>query len=176
MIHIYTGDGKGKTTSALGVALRFLGWGKRVCILQFLKSKDPESGEVRSLKKFGKKIKIVRFKDQVHPMFIKGKTPKSYFRLKRSIKKSLDFAKRILLNREFDLLILDEVINCIEEGFIEEKEILDLLEISSLKVELILTGRGATKNLIKRADYVTLMKDIRHPFKRGILARKGIEF
>jgi len=176
MIHIYTGDGKGKTTSALGVALRFLGWKKRVCILQFLKSKCLEPGELISLKRLGKKIKIVRFKDQVHPMFIKGKTPKSYFRLKKSIKKGLNFAKRILLSKEFDLLILDEIINCMKEGFIEEREILDLLEIPSPQVELILTGRGATKNLIKRADYVTLMKDIRHPFKKGILARKGIEF
>jgi len=176
MIHIYTGDGKGKTTSAYGVALRSLGWKKKVCVLQFLKSKGFESGEIKTLKRFSKRFKIIRFKDQTHPIFIKGKTPKKYFKLKESIKKGIEVSKKIILSKKYDLVILDEIINTIKEGFVAEREVLNLLEISSPETELILTGRGATKELIKKADYVTFMKNIKHPYKKGILARKGIEF
>jgi cob(I)alamin adenosyltransferase len=176
MIHIYTGDGKGKTTCALGIALRFLGWKKRVCVLQFLKSKNFVYGETISAKKFGDRFKIIKFKDQIHPIFIKGKTPKSYFKIKESIKRGLEIAKRIIQSKKFDLVILDEIINTVREGFIHEKEIFSLLEILPKETELILTGRGATKGLIKRADYVTLMRNIKHPYQKGILARKGVEF
>lgn len=171
LVHIYTGEGKGKTTAALGLALRAAGCGCKVYFLQFFKDGCFTCGEADAVKKLGRNFKFKRF-DIAHPRFKKVEPPE----LKSRLKKAVDEARKIIKSAGFDLVILDEIIVGTSQGFIKEAVITALIRNKPATVELILTGRGATKKLINAADYVTYMKDVKHPFRAGICARKGIEF
>jgi len=180
MIHIYTGDGKGKTTAALGLCFRALGWNLKICIYQFLKSKESETGEVNALKKIKKTIKTIKINrfDQEHPIFCSKHTSTNYSvgKLKESLIKSISDVRKVIKSKKYQIIVLDEIINTVSEGFIKENLVLDLIKNTPVDIELILTGRGATKKMIQSADYVTEMKEIKHPIKKKIYARKGIEF
>jgi len=174
MIHIYIGDGKGKTTASLGLALRALGWGKRVYFAEFLKDKKFPSGEIAAVKRYKLKIKLKRFNNQVHPMFIKdGKADK--FSIKRSVKDALTQAEGYIENKKFDMVILDEILNAVGGGFVS-KTILKRIMLKAKNIELIITGRSAPSDLLKMADYVSLIKKVKHPFDRGLYARKAVEY
>ncbi|MFH1655428.1 MAG: cob(I)yrinic acid a,c-diamide adenosyltransferase [Candidatus Omnitrophota bacterium] len=167
MIHIYTGGGKGKTTAALGLAMRAAGAGKKVFIGQFLKGK-----KYSELKSF-KKIKNIRIEQFGTTCFI-GKKPKP-----KDIalaKKGLDRIKNIIKSKKFDVVILDEANIAINLKLLKIAEVLDVLKKAPVRIELILTGRYAHPMLIKLADYVTQMREIKHPFKKKVTGRKGIEF
>jgi cob(I)alamin adenosyltransferase len=171
LIHIYTGEGKGKTTASFGLAKRAAGHGKRVLVLQFLKSRVKNSGELNSAKELG--IKVVKFRNQITPLF----DPKVKISdLKTAIKKAVARTVKELKSNLYDLVILDEFNVVLSSGYATMKDVEHILDAKPAHVELVLSGRGAPKELIKIADYVTEMKMIKHPFENGVKARKGIEY
>ena len=168
-VHVYTGDGKGKTTAAFGLAIRSLGQGKKVGIIQFLKSKP--SGEVMALAqtdKFKNKLLIKSFGQN---KLIKKPTKKDIKEAKRGLKE----AKKILKS-DFDLIILDEINVAIAFGLLNVKKVIAALESRPIGTNVVLTGRRAHLKLLEVADLVTEMRKIKHPFDRGIKAKKGIEY
>ncbi|MFH0791311.1 MAG: cob(I)yrinic acid a,c-diamide adenosyltransferase [Candidatus Omnitrophota bacterium] len=167
MIHIYTGEGKGKTTASLGLAIRAAGAGLNVFIGQFLKGKD--YSELKSLKK----IKNIKVEQMGRRCFVKkSPSPKDII----LAEKGLARIREVINSGKFDLIILDEVNIAIRLNILELKEVLDVVKRCPDCVELVLTGRYAPEALRKRADYVTEMREIKHPFKKKITGRRGIEF
>lgn len=173
-IHLYTGDGKGKTTASLGLAMRAAGWGRKVCIFQFMKKMM--SGERKASVHFGKKLKIVTF-DETHPIFCRKSARKRAAEiLKRRISADIEKVKKILTSENYDIIILDEIISALSGNFVTKDTLISLIDIKPVRSELILTGRGAPGWLINKADYVTAMRPIKHPFTKGLKAREGIEY
>jgi len=167
MIQIYTGNGKGKTTAALGLAIRAAGARKKVYICQFIKGK-PYS-ELLCLKK----IKNITIEQFGRGCFIK-KTPS-----KADIEfagKGLEKAKKMVESKKFDLIILDEINCAIDVKLIEASDVLDLINNTPRSIELVLTGRNAPRALINAADLVSEIHEIKHYYRTGVKARKGIEF
>jgi cob(I)alamin adenosyltransferase len=174
MLHIYYGKGKGKTSSALGLILRAAAYGKKIVLIQFFKPTKAFSGERLSLKKL-KNIKQIRF-NQHHPIFIKNLDNGQIEKLKENIDKAILKLKKILRKEKFDIIVCDEILNIIHKKLVKEEDIMKLLSKFGCKKEIILTGRNKPKKLIKIADYVTEFRAGKHPFQKGILARKSIEF
>ena len=171
LIHVYTGEGKGKTTAAFGLAKRAAGHGRNVLVLQFLKSKTGNLGEIVSAKKTG--INIIKFKDQTTPLF----NPEVKISdLKRSIRKAVARTIKEIGSGSYDVVILDEFNTVLGCDYATMKDAEKIIKAKPEKLELIFTGRGAPGELIDLADYVTEMKMIKHHFKNGVKARKGIEF
>lgn len=171
LIHVYTGEGKGKTTAAFGLAKRAAGHAKKVLILQFLKSRMKDSGELVVARKTG--IKVIRFEDQTTPLFDPKVKPE---RLKESVKKAVAFSVKEIKTNAYDVVILDEFNTVLSCGYADMKDALKIIKAKPDKLEMIFTGRGAPEGLIEAADYVTEMRMIKHPFTKGVKARKGIEF
>lgn len=169
MIHIYTGKGKGKSTAAFGLAMRASGQGLKVIIFQFLKPRSVLCGEELFVKK-AKGIKLVRFR-QMHPMF--GANCEN---LIKTIEKDFEKAAKTILSKRYDMVVLDEIVNTVDQGFINMDKFLRLLTAVPEKVELVLTGRGDISGIEQYADYVTVMIDKKHPFKKDKAARRGIEY
>ena len=170
LIQIYTGDGKGKTTASIGQAIRARGHKFKVCFVYFFKNlKDFPYGEVELLKGLG--IEIVNFVPR-HPHFYKNIPPEG---VREECLKALESLEEIF-QKNYDMVILDEILIALRDGFLKEEEILQLLEKKPESLEIILTGRGATKKIIERADLVTEMKEIKHPFHQGVKKRRGIEY
>jgi cob(I)alamin adenosyltransferase len=174
LVQIYTGDGKGKTTAALGLALRAAGQGNKVLIYQFLKPPRLNTGERATLSL----LPAIRIESlDIHWDMAKShKDPKSISSAKTAIKKAFELLAKAGANRKFDILVLDEIVYCIAKGLISIDELKRVIEERDPHVEVILTGRGATPELIALADLVTEMKSIKHPFDKGTAARQGIEF
>ncbi len=166
-IHIYTGTGKGKTTAALGLALRAAGAGKRVFIGQFLKS--GEYSEVRALSRMNDLITIKQFGSG---KFIEGKPEESDRLL---VRKGLEIIRDALLSEEYDVIIMDEANLAIYYDLIQVDELISVIDQKPDHVEIIITGRFAAEKLMERADLVTEMREIKHYMKRGVRARVGIE-
>jgi len=173
MIHIYTGNGKGKTTSSFGLAMRASGQGLRVIVFQFLKPKSLVTGEEKAAKKI--KLKIVKY-EQEHPMFAGHRAEGRGQETKKSVNRAIAEAKKVVFGGRYDMVIMDEIINAIDQGFAEKKEFLKLVKKVPKSVELILTGRGDISEIEKFADYVTIMVDKKHPFRQHVNARRGIEY
>jgi cob(I)alamin adenosyltransferase len=175
MIHIYTGKGKGKTTAVFGLAMRASGQGLKVIIFQFFKPARLICGEEISARKL-KNIKVVKCKEG-HPMFMaQGSRLKAQGEIKKVIEKILKKAERAIYDKKYDMVILDEIINVIDQGFFNKKEFLSLLKKVPQEIELVLTGRGDISQIEDYADYVTIMIDKKHPLRQKIGARKGIEY
>lgn len=173
MILIFTGNGKGKTTSAIGQAVRVIGQGGRVAILQFIKSKKWPSGEDSALLTFGRKLKF--FKGGKGFVGIMGdKLPFSVH--KRAAKETLRKARKIILSRKYNLVVLDEINVALALGLLQLNDVLKLIKRLPKEMDLILTGRGAPESLIKKADLVTDFKEIKHPFSKGVWGKKGREY
>jgi cob(I)alamin adenosyltransferase len=170
LVQVYTGDGKGKTTAALGIALRAIGWGFQVYFIQFLKGKSTlKEGAFKALKKnFNFKHKAFG----AGAFIIKKPSRKDY----EEAKKALAFSRKVIMSKEYDLVVLDEITHAINLKLIAIEDVLDLIKNKPKNVELILTGRNAPKELLEIADLVTEMKMVKHPFEKGIYARKGIEY
>ncbi|MBI5561896.1 MAG: cob(I)yrinic acid a,c-diamide adenosyltransferase [Deltaproteobacteria bacterium] len=171
LVHIYTGDGKGKTTAAIGLAARAAGWGKRVLFVQFFKEDSAPSGELDFLRKAG--IELIRSNCR-HPIFTKARTGEAA--LGRAIAGTYDAAKKKALDGEIDLLVLDEIMSAINGGWISADNLLAFLSQRPAALEVVLTGRDAPVALVEAADYVTEMLKIKHPFDAGTGARPGVEY
>ncbi len=174
LVQIYTGDGKGKTTAALGLALRAAGQGNKVLIYQFLKPPCLNTGERGALSSLPS-VKIESL-DIKWDMGKSLKDPKAISTAQTAIHESLEHLTKSAMNREFDVLILDEIIYCVSKGLTSIEDLKKVIDGRDPHVEIILTGRGATPELIALADLVTEMKNIKHPFDKGTAARQGIEF
>ncbi len=166
-VQIYTGEGKGKTTAALGLALRAAGAGLRVFIGQFMKGKD--YSELKSLARFEDSITLERFGTS-HWV----STQPTEEDRKRAME-GLERAKSVLSSGGYDVVILDEILVALHFTLIPLEEIIELMESRPDEVELVLTGRGAPEDLIRRADLVTEMRAVKHYHSRGVSARAGIE-
>lgn len=169
-IHIYTGDGKGKTTAALGLGLRAAGSGFSVCMIQFLK--DDPTGELKAIQKLPN-FRVFRFQKKTKGFFC-NMTDEEKEIAKVETEKALSFAEKLLENRGCDVLILDEIIVCLSCGLISQERLLTLLQ--SKNAEIILTGRNAPESIKNAADYVSEIRAEKHPFDSGCPARQGIEY
>ena len=165
-IQIYTGNGKGKTTAALGLALRAAGAGLKVFIGQFLKT---QSSEHQALNRFEDLIKIETYGG---PKFIKTPSVEDKNMAEKGFKSCMDSIN----SGKYDVVILDEINVAIHLGLLNLEQVLVLLKKKPKDVEIILTGRYAPKELIEIADLVTEMHEVKHYYHKGIKARKGIEF
>jgi cob(I)alamin adenosyltransferase len=170
-IHVYTGESKGKTTAAFGLAMRAAGHGKNVLILQFLKSRTRNSGEAIAAKKCG--ITVIKFKGQTSPLFDPTVRRED---LKRRICRAIDRSIKHIKSGKYDLVVLDEFNNAVGNGYACSGDIKKIIDSRPEDLELVFTGRHAPEELINAADYVTEMRMIKHPAVRGVKARKGIEF
>ena len=168
MIHVYTGNGKGKTTAALGLALRSLGRGRRVALLQFLKLN--ETGEMRGLSRF-ENCQVQQFGTSD---FITEETAKELDR--QLAQEGCSRAEEILCDKAADLVILDEINVALHLKLIKLERVIDLIAACPPEIELVLTGRDCPQEIISLADYVSEIKEIKHPYRKGIIAREGIEF
>jgi cob(I)alamin adenosyltransferase len=168
-IQIYTGNGKGKTTAALGLALRASGQKKKILMVQFMKGKV-NYGELSSAKKlpgftikqFGRPTFVDKKKP--HPADIKG------------AQQAMAFARKAFLSGKYDIIILDELNVALNFNMVSLKDVLDLITAKPEKLELVITGRYAHPKIIKLADLVSEVKEVKHYYQQGVQARKGIEF
>ena len=168
-IQIYTGNGKGKTTAAIGQAVRAAGYGLKTYFVMFMK--EFPYNEVKSLKNLKDFITLVQVgKDD----FVYKKVPPSETE-KLAIKKALYETKNKMLSGEYDLIVLDEIFVSIFFGLIDKEEVISFICSKPENVELILTGRYCPKEIINKADLVTEMKEVKHYYEKGVLSRRGIE-
>jgi len=175
LVQIYTGDGKGKTTAAFGLALRATGQGNKVLIYQFLKPLSLDIGERFALQLGAVRIRVEAL-DIEWDMAKSFKDPKQVAQAQAAIKDALERIAQTGEKRFYDVLILDEIVFCLSKGLAKFEDIKNVIDRKDPAVEIILTGRGATKELTALADLVTEMKNIKHPFDKGLPARRGIEF
>ena len=175
LVQIYTGDGKGKTTAAFGLALRAAGQGNKVLIYQFLKPPSLDIGE-----RFALQLGAVRIRTETLdvPWDMSGslKDEQTVARMQTAISEALDRIAQTAEKKFYDVLILDEIVFCLSKGLAKLEDIKNIIDRKNPLVEIVMTGRGATRELIELADLVTEMKNIKHPFDKGIKARRGIEF
>lgn len=167
LIHIYTGEGKGKTSAGMGLILRALGRGLKIKIIQLFKR---DTGEQFFFENSG--FKYLQFKP-LHPFF-KAYNSDELTDLKKEF---MEFWKEAIEDiEEYDVILIDEIGPGIKWKIISEEIVLDLMKNKPKNTELILTGRNIPEYIIEKADYVSEIKKIKHPYDKGILARKGIEF
>jgi cob(I)alamin adenosyltransferase len=171
LIIVYTGNGKGKTTAALGMVVRAIGYNWRVLMVQFIKG-DWIYGELEGYKKLAPNFELKRM-------------GKGFVRImgdKRPIEDHIEAAKTALryasdqMGKDYDILILDEVNVAIREGLLTVQDVLDVLNKRPPYLTVILTGRNAADQLIEMADLVTEMTEIKHPYQKGILAQPGVDY
>jgi len=181
LVQVYTGPGKGKTSAALGLAMRAAGHRLRVCFIQFLKG-DWEQGERKAAARLSPELEMHAFAaphwgDQ-------GKADKRtpWWQLPPSeqdrsqAQQGMAFARQALTGGEYDIVVLDEILMAVKLNLISVEELTSLLRAKPAGVELVLTGREAPDEIITAADLVTEMKAVKHPYQRGVKARKGIEY
>jgi len=171
LVHVYTGNGKGKTTAAVGLGMRAWGRGMKVLMVQFLKGM--ESGELVTIKRLDSNF-------TVNPGKALGKFTwnMNEEELREAAvlqRQQFDYAVNEMKSDKWDLLILDEIMAAINTGMIPLEDVLELIKSKPGRLELVLTGRNAPDELIKLADYVSEIKEVKHPLKKGIAARRGIE-
>ena len=175
LVQIYTGDGKGKTTAAFGLALRAAGQGNKVLIYQFLKPPSLDIGERFALHLGAVRIRVESL-DIPWEMSESLKDEKALAQTRSAISEALERIAETGQKRFYDLLILDEIVFCLSKGLAKLEDIKNVIDARDPAVEVVLTGRGASKGLIAMADLVTEMKNIKHPFDKDIGPRRGIEF
>ena len=166
-IHVYTGDGKGKTTAALGLSIRAAGAGLRVFIAQFIKA--DEYSEIKALKRFSDLITVEQFG---LGGFIGGNPSSGDI---EAAQKGIERVKDIISSGKYDVVVLDEANIAVKYTLFSEQDLLDIMDAKSKDLELVITGRGASKKVIEKADLVTEMKTVKHYFQKGVEARSGIE-
>ena len=168
-VHVYTGDGKGKTTAALGLALRAAGRGFRTYIAQLLKAQP--TGEIEAVAKLAPLIRIEQFGREGFITVKDGPGDEDVERAKAGLAK----AREAMLSGAYRIIVLDEVNTAVHFKVLPEKDVLDLIDERPAAIELVLTGRYAPASFVDRADLVTEMKAVKHYFDRGVKAREGIE-
>jgi cob(I)alamin adenosyltransferase len=174
-VQLYTGNGKGKTTAALGLALRAAGAGLKIIIIQFMKGQHYcelySIREMSTVERMSGKIEIEQY-GSTEFCKIDDKNFNEHIHLAQN---ALVRAKEVIVNKEFDIVILDEIVTGFLFKLFSLEEIIDLIDLKPETMELILTGRGAPNELIQICDLVTEMKEVKHYFSKGVLARRGIE-
>lgn len=173
LIHVYTGEGKGKTTSSIGLAVRAAGQGFKVCIVQFLKGGSRGSGEFKLITRRIPEIEFIS-SGMSHPMFLKKKPARS--ELEAAAAEIFELCKEKVQREEIDLLILEEINNVVAQNWLPLDELIGFLQTKPAGMEVVLTGRDAPARLQSVADYVTEMLKIKHPYDEGFVARRGIEY
>ncbi|MEO0069467.1 MAG: cob(I)yrinic acid a,c-diamide adenosyltransferase [candidate division WOR-3 bacterium] len=169
MLQVYTGNGKGKTTAAFGLALRAAGHNWRVLIIQFMKG-DSNYGEIKAAKdipglevyQFGQKTFVQRGNPSQEDLTL--------------AKKGLEFAREAIRSGKYQMVILDEINVAVDYGLLPLKDVIELAQECPKDIELIFTGRGAKEEIIKLADLVSEIKEIKHPFQKGVVNRAGIDY
>lgn len=172
LVHIYTGDGKGKTTAAVGLGVRACGRGLKVLMVQFLKGAP--TGEMYSLKALEPGFELYRgteTKKFTWEMNTEEKT-----RTTEEQSGIFEFAVSTAVGGKCDLLILDEALGAISSGMLDKEAVMEFIKGKPENLELVLTGRGATPELIELADYISEIRAVKHPAEKGVNGRKGIEF
>ncbi|OGP52551.1 MAG: cob(I)yrinic acid a,c-diamide adenosyltransferase [Deltaproteobacteria bacterium RBG_13_52_11] len=169
MIQVYTGNGKGKTTAALGLAVRAAGYGYKTFMIQFMKG-NIEYGELETAKKLTPYLTI-RQMGRGH-LVSRKKIDSEDIKLAQE---AMALARSVISGRKYDIVVLDEINVAVEFGLIHKEEVLKLMDERPSNVELILTGRYAAQEMIERADLVTEMAEIKHYYQRGVQSRVGIE-
>ena len=171
MLHIYTGNGKGKTTSAIGIAVRAAGAGLAVCFMQFLKNGN--SSEIAMLKK----LNIMTMCAECCNKFTFQMNKEELSALAERHDEQLSAAEKLIAGGTVQLLVFDEVIAAYNSGLLDRALLLRVIDAAGAAgCEIILTGRDAPPELSEKADYLTYMQEVSHPYKKGISARKGIEY
>jgi cob(I)alamin adenosyltransferase len=169
LIQVYTGNGKGKTTASLGLALRATGRELRVCMIQFMKGGGPY-GEQMAAERLAPFLTIIQ---TGRPGWVQKDNPHEAD--KQLAAEALELAAKTVQGGEYDLVILDEINGAVSMGLVPVEDVLDLMSKKPHHVELVLTGRNAPESVIEAADLVTEMREIKHYYKAGVPARVGIE-
>jgi len=172
LVIVYTGGGKGKTTAALGMALRAVGYGHKVCMIQFIKG-SWHYGEMDSSKKLAPEFELVAI-GKGFVGILDDTSPKEDH--EKYAEEAIKVCKDKILSEKYDLIILDEINYAVNLSLINIKNVVDLIKLKPKKLDLVLTGNHAKEEILKLADLVTEMKEIKHPFQSGIKAKKGIDF
>ena len=186
LVHVYTGDGKGKTTSSVGLAVRAIGHGMSAFMIQFLKGGGHSGEAIAAEALLSESFKIRQFGK---PCPYSGEMKKGTMECgnckdcflsrreeKEQVDEALDLAEKVVRSGKYDVVILDEVNNAVSRKLAPVSRIIKIINSRKPQVELILTGRGAPKEITDAADYVTFMKKVKHPFTKGIRARYGIDY
>jgi len=173
MIFLFTGNGKGKTTAAIGQGIRLVGNDKRVIMFQFIKSLKWPTGEEKAIAKFGSKFRLIKGGKG----FVGIMGDKLPFTLhKKAAKDTLARGKQALISKKYDLVIMDEVNVALSLKLITLKSVIALIKSTPPKTDLILTGRYAPKALERYADIMTEFREVKHPYKKGIQGKRGREY
>jgi cob(I)alamin adenosyltransferase len=172
IVIVYTGNGKGKTTASLGVALRAIGHGLRVCIIQFIKG-EWSYGELNSIKKLEPDLELIVAGKGFIGIIDDDHAFEEHVRAART---ALDIVEQKISLDTFDIIILDEINYALHLGVLQLADVMKILQNRPKHLSLILTGNHASEEIITMADLVTEMKEIKHPYKKGLKAKRGIDF
>jgi len=172
LVIVYTGNGKGKTTAALGMALRAVGYNYKICFIQFIKGSWPY-GEMESAKRLEPELELI-IAGKGFVGIIDDKSPREDH--VKIAKEAIQISKEKIQSGKYKIVILDEVNYAINLDLIDVNDVLELIKSKPENLNLVLTGNHAKNEIIEAADLVTEMKEIKHPFKSGIKAKKGIDF
>ncbi len=175
LVQVYTGDGKGKTTAAFGLALRAAGQGNKVLIYQFLKPPSLDVGERFALQLGAVRVRVEALEED-WDMTASLDDEETVARTRTAIHTALQKLTETAEKRFYDVLILDEIVFCLSQGLTTLDDVKQLVERRDPAVEIVLTGRGAPVELVELADLVTEMRKIKHPFDEGVGARRGIDY
>ena len=172
LVIVYTGNGKGKTTAALGMALRAVGYNHKICIIQFIKGSWPY-GEIESVKRLQPELELV-IVGKGFVGIIDDKSPKEDH--EKVAKEAIRISNEKIQSGNYDIIILDEINYAVNLNLISVDDVLNIIKSKPKGVDLVLTGNYAKDEVIEIADLVTEMREIKHPFQQGIKAKKGIDF
>jgi cob(I)alamin adenosyltransferase len=172
LLLVYTGDGKGKTSAALGLLVRAVGYDWRVCMIQFIKG-SWHYGEMDGVERLAPNVEFMQAGEGFYKI-MNDQLPEAVH--KQAAQAGLQLAREKILSNAYDLIILDELNNTLQTGLLSIAEVMALIELKPSWLHLLLTGRGAPPELIERADLVTEMREVKHPYQKGLFAQKGIDF
>ena len=172
LVIVYTGNGKGKTTAALGMTLRAIGYDHKVCMLQFIKG-SWHYGEIDSSKKLEPNFELIPV-GKGFVGILDDNSPREEH--EKYAAEAVRICREKIFSEKYDVIILDEVNYAITLGLIDVQEIIKIIKEKPSELDLVLTGRDVKEEIVELADLVTEMKEIKHPFKSGIKAKKGIDF
>ncbi|MBU8933779.1 MAG: cob(I)yrinic acid a,c-diamide adenosyltransferase [candidate division Zixibacteria bacterium] len=172
LLIVYTGDGKGKTTAALGMCLRAIGHDWHVCVIQFIKG-TWKYGEIEGLKRLGAHIELNIVGEGCVGIM---NDRKDFEEHRQAARNGVKLAIEKIRSNGYELVVLDELNVAVDLGLVTDEEVEELLEARGSRLHMVITGRNAREWLIERADLVTEMKEVKHPFQKGVLAKKGIDW
>ena len=172
LVIVYTGGGKGKTSAALGLVLRAVGYNHKVCMIQFVKG-SWHYGELDSAKRLAPEFELITA-GKGFVGILDDKSPREEH--VKAANDTLAISKEKVMSGKFDVVILDEINYAVQLELLKIDDVIDLIKSKPSDLDLVLTGNHAAKEVVEIADLVTEMKEIKHPFKSGIKAKKGIDF